>query len=70
MSNRPYNNRDNKMRPYTRNTSHNNINMKDAKELTAKAQREFDAMCLMFWKVLHIFRQWLKITSLKLSLIR
>jgi len=50
MSNRPYNNRDNKMRPYTRNTSHNNINMKDAKELTAKAQREFDAMCLMFWE--------------------
>ena len=31
MSKRPYNNRDNKKRPYTRNTSHNNMNMKEAK---------------------------------------
>lgn len=50
MSKRPYNNRDNKKRPYTRNTSHNNMNMKEAKESTVKSQRELDAMCLAFWE--------------------
>ena len=50
MSKRPYNKRDNKKRPYTRNTSHNNMNMKEAKESTVKSQRELDAMCLAFWE--------------------
>ena len=50
MSKRPYNNPDNKKRPYNRNTSHNNMNMKEAKELTIKSQHDFDAMCLAFWE--------------------
>ena len=69
MSKRPYNNRDNKKKPYTRNTSHNNMNMKEAKELTVKAQSNFDAMCLAFWESSPYVSTIGKTRNLKLSSI-